>query len=229
MRDSPYTNTTVCVYEAGPDFGGMSLYEVRSTDGGVSWSGPLRSPSIAVMSMTPSSPPTRHAREECGCSTPNGVWARSSLSATKTVHGAAVTYPVAVKKIDGVIHLMSRDQNHPPGGKLQIGQMFSEDNGYTWTGHSVFSYNFTQDQQFSFIGSQGGQNVTVLAAKPIGGKVHHWTSWNNGLTWEGPYETTQSTGAADAEFSVGCRGVVFTFTAPFSFKGRRYDWYGSCQ
>jgi hypothetical protein len=139
------------------------------------------------------------------------------------------TYPVAVQKSDGIIHLMFRDTSH--GNGIQIGQLWSSDQGFTWTGHSVFSYGAVQ-KQFSFIGTQGGQNLTVLASLLIGSvwKVHHWQSWNNGITWEGAYLTVTTTSTTiDAEFSMGCRGPIFTFTSGLQFRGRRYDVYTSCQ
>lgn len=139
------------------------------------------------------------------------------------------TYPVALQKFDGVIHLMFRDTSH--GSGTQIGQLWSSDQGLTWTGHSVFSYS-SQQKQFTFIGTQGGQNITVLASLLVGSvwRVHHWQSSNNGITWQGPFLTvTTSSNTQDAEFSLGCRGPIFTFTNGFQFRGRRYDWYTSCQ
>jgi hypothetical protein len=133
-------------------------------------------------------------------------------------------YPVAVQKSDGIIHLMFRDRAH---GSLQIGQLWSSDYGYTWTGHSVFSNNQIQPRTFSFVGTQGGINLTVLAS--ISDRVHHWTSWDNGSTWEGPYQTTNLSSSGDGEMSVGCRGPIFSFSWNYYFVLKRYDWYSSCQ
>jgi hypothetical protein len=138
-------------------------------------------------------------------------------------------YPVALQKSDGYIHLMFRDGNH--SSNLQIGQIWSADNGYTWMGHSVFA-NSAQAKQFSFIATQGGQNITVIASIFNGANwyVNHWTSWDNGSTWSGPYQVTTTAGAGDSEFSMGCRGPIFTYSAnPYLFAARRYDWYPSCQ
>lgn len=139
--------------------------------------------------------------------------------------GVPETYPVALQKSDGFIHLMFRDKAH--GGGNQIGQLWSNDGGYTWTGHSVFSFNSSQPREFSFIGTQGSTNITVLAT--ISGRVHHWQSSNNGVSFAGPFQTTSTTSTADAEFTVGCRGAIFTYTAPNGFRERRFDWYSSCQ
>jgi len=136
------------------------------------------------------------------------------------------TFPRAVQKVDGVIHLMFRDRSH--GSKLQIGQLWSGDYGYTWQGHSVFQYSYTQDQWFSFIGSQGGYNVTVVAN--IAGYVNHWVSWDNGNSWGGPYQVSSVPGGGDAEMAMGCRGPVFTLSdSAMNVWEKRYDWYTSCQ
>ncbi len=140
-------------------------------------------------------------------------------------------YPAAVQKADGVIHLMFRDTTY--SSNEQIGQMWSSDYGYTWTGYSNFMFNGSQRKWFSFIGSQSSQNVTVLAAVLNSQgvpQVNHWQSWDNGNTWEGPYITTGIVPSQDAEFSIGCRGVIFTFTGPnTSAYERRYDWTTYCQ
>lgn len=134
----------------------------------------------------------------------------------------------AVLKADGVIHLMFRDPNHGTG--LQIGQLWSEDNGYTWIGHSVFQNNGQQTKEFYFIGSQGGYNETVLAQIQSTGRVNHWQSWDNGNTWEGPYQTPTTTQTTrDGRFSMGCRGVIFTYSTSTLDIERRYDWYSTCQ
>jgi hypothetical protein len=135
------------------------------------------------------------------------------------------SFPRAVQKSDGVVHLMFRDRSH--GTKLQIGQLWSSDYGYSWSGHSVFSYSFTQDKWLSFIGSQGGANLTVIAN--TGGYVYHWLSWDNGNTWGGPYQVSSTTGGEDGEMSVGCRGPIFTLAdGNRNFRVKRYDWYPAC-
>lgn len=80
---------------------------------------------------------------------------------------------------------------------------------------------------FSFIGTQGGINLTVLAT--VGGRVNHWTSWDNGVSWQGPYLTTNLSTSIDAEMSVGCRGPTFSFSWNYYFVLKGYDWYTSCQ
>jgi hypothetical protein len=110
----------------------------------------------------------------------------------------------------------------------QIGEVWSSDNGYTWAGYSVFQYNFTQDQESTFIGSQGGQNITVIAS--IAGYVNFWESWDSGSTWEGPYQISSVSGGEDGEMAMGCRGPIFTLDDHTNnFWQRRYDWYTSCQ
>jgi hypothetical protein len=37
----PNSNTTICVFERGPDPFNLDLYETRSSDGGVTWSKPV--------------------------------------------------------------------------------------------------------------------------------------------------------------------------------------------
>jgi hypothetical protein len=134
--------------------------------------------------------------------------------------------PVAVQKSDGVIHLMFRDTTY--SSNAQIGQLWSSDYGYTWSGFSNFMFDGSQQRLFSFISSQGGINLTVLASNA--GVINHWQSWDNGNSWEGPYVTTSVSPSQDAEFSIGCRGVIFTFSGPnTSAYERRYDWYTSCQ
>jgi hypothetical protein len=135
-------------------------------------------------------------------------------------------FPRAVQKTDGVIHLMFRVARQYPF--LQIGQVWSGDYGYTWTGYSVFQYSFSQDQEFTFLGSQGGQNETAIAS--IGGYVNHWVSWDNGNTWSGPNQVSAIAGGEDGEMAMGCRGPVFTFDDhSMNAWERRYDWYTSCQ
>ena len=83
---------------------------------------------------------------------------------------------------------MFQDGNHT--WPQQIGQLFSSDYGNTWQGHSIFS-NSPSRKAFSFIGTQCCDNITVLAGIFNGSTwlVHHWQSWDAGLTWEGPYQT----------------------------------------
>jgi hypothetical protein len=135
-------------------------------------------------------------------------------------------FPRAVQKVGGVIHLMFRVSAQYP--KLQIGQVWSNDNGYTWTGYSVFRYNFTQDQEFTFIGSQGGQNITVLAS--IAGYINYWTSWDNGGAWVGPYRVSSVDGGEDGEMVMGCRGPILLLDDHANnVWAKRYDAYSNCQ
>jgi hypothetical protein len=291
----PYSNTTICVFERGPGPYNLDLYEIRSTDGGVTWSNPVQVTNGLAAEFDPflaadpsrgriwllysknASPGNdlliRHlACLSCSWSGDTVVRADggnhwdASLTVLSNGHllalesfeayegdpngqirsfrstdggyswngptvifdefGSPEIYPVALQKSDGVIHLMFRDKAH--GNKsLQIGQLWSSDSGYTWNGHSVFSNNQAQPRTFSFIGTQGGINLTVLAS--INGRVHHWTSWDNGLTWEGPYQTTSLSPSEDAEMSLGCRGPLFSFSWNYYFVVKRYDWYSSCQ
>ena len=227
----PGSTTTICVFEYGPNPFDLNLVEMRSTDGGLSWTSPVAittdsaaefDPFLAIDNVrgrlsllySKNAPPgndllVRHlACLSCSWSGSVNViangqnhWDASlvalsnghllALDTTETLEGApdgkiwsirstdggatwgsptaildeagnAETYPVAVQKIDGVIHLMFRDKNH--GGGNQIGQLWSSDQGYSWTGHSVFSYSPSTSREFSFIGSQGGYNLTVLAS-----------------------------------------------------------------
>lgn len=152
------------------------------------------------------------------------TWQSPSIIIDESGHE---TFPRAVQKIDGVIHLVFRDSSH--GSRLQIGQLWSGDYGHTWQGHSVFQYNYTQDQWATFVGSQGGNNVTVIAR--ISGYINHWVSWDNGSTWGGPYRVSDIIADAwDGEMAMGCRGPIFTLSdGTMNFWEKRYDWYTSCQ
>ena len=109
----------------------------------------------------------------------------------------------------------------------QIGQVFSSDYGNTWTGHSAFEFNASQNTYFEYLSTQGTPNETVL--ETVNNKEYYWQSANNGLTWQGPYLLTNITPASGGTFSLGCRGVIFAFIGPnTSVYARRYDWYPIC-
>src|SRR5258708_3090066 len=68
------------------------------------------------------------------------------------------------------------------------------------------------------------QGRTVLAS--IGGLINPLGSPGSGNTFEGPYITSGISPSQDAEFSIGCRCVIFTFSGPnTSAYEKRYDWY----
>jgi hypothetical protein len=290
----PGTTTHFCVLEIGTSTS-LHLYEIQSTDGGVSWSSPVQvtadspaeyDPSMQIdfargrLSMIYSKNGSIPGSNDlmirqklclaCGWSSPVTVVAdggnnwdahllvagNGDLLALETLEGfggtgpgkirqvrstdggaswgsptiiidesGEETFPAAVQKSDGVIHLMFRDTSH--GGGQQIGQIWSGDYGYTWSGHSVFAYDPANPREFYSIASQGGINETVLAG--IGNRLHHWTSWDNGNSWEGPYQTTTTTGSQDGEISMGCRGPIFTFNGPgFSAHELRFDTGSTC-
>lgn len=290
----PGSAETICIFEKGPDPYNLDLYQIRSSDGGTTWTAPVQVTNFTAAEFDPylvadpsrgrvwllysknASPGNDLLIRHLDC--PSCSWsgdhlvrsdggnhwdasllilANGDLLALETLEsyegdpngqirsirstdagvswGTPVviidefpypeTYPVALQKVDGVIHLMFRDKAHG-NHSLQVGQVWSTDNGHTWTGHSVFSNNQSLPREFSFIGTQGGQNITVLAT--VSGRVHHWTSWNNGVTWEGPYQTTALSTSNDAEVSLGCKGLIFSFSWSYYFVLRRYDWYSSC-
>lgn len=122
-------------------------------------------------------------------------------------------FPVGFQKADGSILLMFREGNQQ-NGTAHIAQISSFDNGYTWTNKSVFGGAST-NRLFSFIGSQGGDNITVQASvgSGSGAQAYHWQSWNSGVSWEGPFLTSTVSGVADPRFANGCAGPIFSFGA----------------
>jgi hypothetical protein len=119
------------------------------------------------------------------------------------------TYPGAVQKADGTIHLMFRDTGF--SSNVQIGQLWSSDYGITWTGHSAFHFNSSQSTTFEYLGSEGAPNETVV--ETVNNNAYYWQSFDNGNTWQGAYPLTGINPSSGGAFGMGCRGPVFGFMA----------------
>ncbi len=148
--------------------------------------------------------------------------------------------PVAIQKGDGVIRLMFREwgENDPNANAAglegsDIWQIWSEDDGYTWIGRSVF-YGTDQDDLFSFIGSQGGLNQTVLLIKRR--PNDYWAaflmqSWDDGVTFSAPVQISESAWPEwrniDPHFTVTCLGFFSNYNSAYPEQrvlSRRYEW-----
>jgi hypothetical protein len=112
-------------------------------------------------------------------------------------------------------------------GDLSVDIVKSSDNGYTYPEHYVMWENPGVVEAFSFIGTQSpGQNVTILFFADY---AYNMDSWDGGWTFQGPYRLSDTPWVIDPQFSVGCRGPIFTYTATGRHIAKRYDWTDYCQ
>jgi hypothetical protein len=132
----------------------------------------------------------------------------------------AVGRPVAVQQ-GGWIQLVFHDPNHGP--TAVIGEIWSADGGLSWVEHDVV-YDAGTDIDLSFAGVQMPGNVTLLAT--IDGRAHHMTSWDGGLSFDGPYATSLRSPTAAAAMAMGPWGPAFIYAdaAGDGIFARRYHW-----
>lgn len=134
-------------------------------------------------------------------------------------------YPKGFQDSNGTLWVGFRRQKL--NGDLSVDIVKSNDSGYTFPEHYVMWDNPNVGEAFSFIGTQSsGQNVTLVFFSDY---AYFMQSWDGGWTFQGPYRLSDTPTVFDAEFSMGCRGPIVTYTTPGRHIAKRYDWTDYCQ
>lgn len=131
----------------------------------------------------------------------------------------ALRRPVAVEQ-DGWVQLVVSDANH--ADHEVIAQAWSADGGRTWIEHAVL-HDTGGDVAIAFAGMQTAGNVTLLAT--VDGRASHLASWDGGLTFDGPYATSEQAPTTAGTMAVGPAGPVFVYSdGADALICRRYHW-----
>jgi hypothetical protein len=112
-------------------------------------------------------------------------------------------------------------------GDLSVDIIKSGDSGYSFPEHYVMQDNPNVSESFTFIGTQwSGHNVTLLFTSDY---AYMMQSSDGGWTFDGPYPVSDTPWVFDAEFSMGCRGFIMTYTTSGRHIAKRYDGTDYCQ